>query len=462
MMRTATIPRRRSSLRELTVAGVMLAVCAGAGAGAHAAPKAAPAIVVKRAVAGGWFLEPAPGNEGMQARPFAVDAARTRFALPVVVRDAKMTRVLRSAVVIGDANGNVLRVVDLERRIPLETRLALDGSAVAVLAQALSGDDDGGPEGVLVVASVAGKEPPAKRRVDLDSRVIAGKDTFAIAGAPIWAPQDSAEPQADAGPPGAVLREGAAPVAGETEPITFVRKNGDRTPAKVPLAGEIASLPDGGFVALGRKKLTRVDASLAKVWEVDAGFDGTVTASADGSRIAIADHSLTTKRRRVVLFDGAGRKLSETAVDAPAGVEVALSPDGTAMLVASVPARAETGSRHDPAESATLFAFDASSESRWAHPRRKDTPTRTWELLSMANGGALSAAGWIAEENGTAPSLVLFDATGRIVYQAEGFFDAYALDPSGSVLWTQEGSLLSRLSIAALKAGTAADPPPKR
>ena len=450
MMRGATTRpanlRARSSVPEIVLRRVIVTLLAllALGAGNDAG------ILTRRATAGGWFLEPSKGQEKMTARRFSLDAAGARFAMPVVVRDAAGAKVLRSAVVVGESSGALLRLVDLERLVPLEAVISLDGKSVAVLAQDLSPDgDSGGAAGILVIAPTTGRAAPVKRRVELDSHLIAGRDAFAVTGPPSWLPGDED-----------VEERKSAPGPEEAVAPTFVRANGDRLPAKTPVFGEVVGIADGGFVAFGKQKLVRLNAALEKVWETAVGFDGTLVASADGARIAVADNTpgSKTKTRRVVLFDGKGAKTAEATLEAPVAIELAIAPDGAALLATSAPARSQSAARFDPSESAVLLGLSPDGTVAWRSEAKRDTPTRTWERLTLARGGKTVAAAFSADESGATPELRVLDGAGATLYSAEGEFDAFALDPAGTALWTQEGSLLSRLTLSTLRNGTATDP----
>ena len=451
--------------RALLDVGIVAAALAALPCGdADAAGPAKVPLLERRPVAGGWFLE---GAESLELGSPSSDTGGTRLLFPAVRWTEQQNGVAASAAVVAKADGTTERVLELGRLLPIEWKLSGDGRHAAVLAQDLNDED--GRATLLLFDLARPTVPPIRQSAELDTRIVAGRSSFALTALPSWMPADEME-AVDANDTGASDAHGvrdADLVSDErrvpSEPIAFLRATGDKLRARVAVAGEAAAIrADGGFVAFGRGRLTRLDASLAKVWEAQTGFDGPVAASADGSLVVVADMTPGKRSRRVLAFGKDGMRRADVLVDAPLAVEIAVAPDGAGFLVAAAPLASPMMSKYDGQRDLTLSCFAADGTLLWKHTRARDAASRSFAHLSLSAGARTAAAGWVVEEEGHQPRVLVFGKTGEVVYETEGPFDAIALDPTGGALITLEASLLSRLSLASLAAGNAASPPPAR
>jgi hypothetical protein len=440
---------------------VLVAVAAappGPGA-AKKVPVASP--LETRAVEGGWFLEPAQAADRSQLGNPSLDTSGTRFLTAWVQYDEEQVHVHKSAAVVATSAGRVEKVIDLQKLLPVDWRISGDGRAAAVLAQ--DPEDPESVDATLLVYDLSKASPvPVRLAVSLDTRIVAGKSTFALESLPAWLPDEDLEgidehdmggsaAMKTANLPGAALRP--------PEPVVFVRANGDRVPAKTPMLGEVAAIRgDGGFVALAKGKLVRVDAKLAKTWEAAVGFDGAVAASDDGSLIVVADLTPGKATRTLVAFDASGARRGEVSFPAPLAVDLAIAPDGSGFLVAAAPLVSPTIAKYDGLPEVMLACYSADGTLRWSQSRKRDVPSRAFAHLALANGSAVAVAGWVADVDDTIPQLLVFGKDGKPLYTTEGPFDSAGLDPSGAAVWTLEGSLLSRLTLKSLSAGRATNP----
>ncbi len=384
----------------------------------------------KRNAAGGWYLEWTDEPQNAQVGEPAFDAAMTTALIPVGVWNEKATALKRSTVHLVDTRGRARRRLDLQGRAPVEWLLATDGRHAAVRVERL--DDPDAPATVLLFATSGPEAAPIPRTIPDEAALVAGRDHLAL----VVPAEDGT----------------GAPTA------TFLRWNGDRIGSQAKLSGAVAAIAGGGgFVSLGGGSLVRLDATLAKQWSVDVPFAGTVAVAADGSRIVAADSGSEPGRRRIVVFDGEGARVAETAFDDAHLLEIAVAPDGSSFLVAGAPVRTEDETHYDASPEVRLTCFGADGSVRWTAARPRDVPSRVWSQLHLAAKGAFAAAAFDADEEGargadlSAPHLVLFDAAGNVLYETKGPFDAFALDPTGDALWTSEGTLLSRLPLRSLR-----------
>lgn len=448
----------KRSLLDVGIFAAALAALPNGQAAAAGEPKVA--LLERRAVAGGWFLE---GSEQLELGVPSSDAAGTRLLFPSVRWTEQQNGIAWSGVVVAKADGTTERVLDLGRLLPIEWRLSGDGRTAAVLTQDLHDDD--GRASLLLFDLAKPAAPPIRQSVELDTRVIAGRSTFALAALPSWMPSDEME-AVDAEDTGANDAFGVRDADLHSDerrapagPLSFLRATGDRVPARASVAGEVAATrADGGFVAFGRGRLTRLDERLAKRWEAQLGFEGPVAASDDGSLIVVADLTPGKRARRVVAFGKDGMRRAEVLVDAPLAVEIAVAPDGAGFLVAAAPLSSPMMSKYDGQRELTLSCYSADGTLLWKHARPRDAASRSFGHLALSNGARTAAAGWMVDEEGHMPELLVFGKAGEILYKTEGPFDALALDPSGRALITLEESLLSRLSLESLAAGKATAP----
>ena len=445
---------------SLLLVGAASTARAGAPPAKPAAPKAAAQPLVKRSVAGGWFLEPAADPARTQLGTPSLDATGARFLVPLVEWDEAQAVVQKSVALVVTAGGRVERTFDLRRLLPLEWQLSADGKAAAVLAQDAADPESNRATLLVFDVTKKGGAPLRQSVVDVDSRLAGGKSGFALAGLPVWLPEEdlqaidesdvgggSQERLADLSQTGTLRKAG---------PITFVRASGDRVAARTRLQGEVVPLETAdGFVTFGGGKLVRADAKLAKVWEVDVGFEGPVAASHDGSLIVVADHSPGKAARRVVAFDAKGKKRGEVTFPAPLAVELAVAPDGAGFLVTAAALSSPTISTYDGLETLNLACYAPDGTLRWSHTKKRDADSRVFTQLSLSKGAAYAAAAWLADAQESVPALFVFGKDGKVVYSTEGPFETAMLDPSGDALWTLEGSMLSRLTLKSLIAGTA-------
>lgn len=414
-----------------------------------------------RAVQGGWFMEPAASADRSQLGNPSLDLAGARFLTAWVQYDEAQVHVQKSAAVVATSAGRVEKVIDLHKLLPVDWRISGDGRAAAVLAQ--DPEDPDSVDATLLVYDLTKAAPvPVRLSVSLDTRIVAGKSTFALESLPAWLPEEDLEgiDEADTGGSTAVKTADLSGAAlRPPEPVVFVRANGDRVSPKTPMLGEIAAIRgDGGFVALAKGKLVRVDAKLAKTWEAAVGFDGAVVASDDGSLIVVADQTPGKATRTLVAFDGSGARRGEVSFPAPLAVEIAVAPDGSGFLVAAAPLVSPTVAKYDGLPEVMLACYSANGTLRWSRPMKRDVPSRAFAHLALAKGCVVAVAGWVADVDDTVPQLLVFGKDGTPVYTTEGPFDGAGLDPSGASLWTLEGSLLSRLTVKSLAAGKATIP----
>lgn len=423
---------------------------------------AAPPAFETRVVEGGWFLEPVEKPERTQLGAPSLDTAGSRFLIASVQYDDAQVHIVKSSAVVATSAGKVERVIDLQKRLPVDWRLSGDGRSAAILVQDPEDPQADGATLLVFDLTKAAGTAPARIAVDLDTRLVAGKSVFALEQLPAWLPDDESEDIDEADTGGASAVKTAALATGAlrpAEPVVFVRGSGDRVAARTPLAGEVAAIRgDGGFAVLGKGKLVRVDAGLAKTWEATVGFEGAVAASDDGSLIVVADQTPGKSARTLIAFDGKGAKRGEVTFPAPLAVEVTVAPDGSGFLVAASPLVSPTTAKYDGLPEVLLACYSADGKLRWSRPMKRDHPSRAFAHLSLSNACAVAAAGWIADVEDSVPELLVFGKDGKTLYSTEGPFDALVLDPSGTSLWTLEGSLLSRLTIRSLAAGRATTP----
>lgn len=420
-----------------------------------------PAVLETRAVEGGWFLEPAQGADRSQLGNPSLDTKGARFLTAWVQYDEQQVHIVKSAAIVATSAGRVEKVIDLKKLLPVDWRISGDGQSAAVLTQ--DPEDAMSPQAALLVFDLRKAKPvPVRLSVDLDTRIVAGKSMFALEALPAWLPDEELEgiEEEDTGGSG---DEKTAVIAGGAlrppQPVAFVRGTGDRVSARTPMLGEVAAIRgDGGFVALAKGKLVRVDAKLAKMWEAPVPFEGAVAASDDGSLIVVADQTPGKSARTLIAFDGKGARRGEVSFPAPLAVELAVAPDGSGFLVAAAPLVSPTLSKFDGLPEVMLACYSADGTLRWSRPTKRDVPSRAFAHLSLGKDCATAVAGWIADVEDTVPQLLVFGKDGTPLYTTEGPFDSAALDPAGTSLWTLEGSMLSRLTLKSLAAGRATNP----
>lgn len=377
-----------------------------------AAAKAPIAGSLKRtALPGGWILEVHGEREHL-----AVEVHETRGAPSLVltsITDAGFKK-LDSAATIVDGAGGVVRRQSLGGLRPVTASLARNAQGAAVLATSFS-DPDAAP--TLLAFDAKGGS---------------------------W---KAAAPKGDVG----VLHGGAWIALHERsgrEAARFFRAGGDPLVPPDPIAGAMARAGEG-LASVADGKLSLYDPKLVRRASAPLGFAaGQPFAAADGSLVAVAEvDAKDGPGRALALFDRAGKALGRVDFRA-LSLDAAVAPDGSAVLVA--PSAIGRTTVLDDADGLAIVALDRTGKRRWQHTVDPRSPTEHVAWLGISGGGSRAVAALRVPDGSVPERLLVFDASGKVVYSAEGVLRGLWLDEKGESLFTVEPGALSRLRIDAL------------
>jgi hypothetical protein len=242
-------------------------------------------------------------------------------------------------------------------------------------------------------------------------------------------------------------------------PAVFFHRDGAPWKPPQPILGAIAR-SDALLASVADGKLALHDAKLVRRATTEVGFPiAYPSVAANGSLVAVADFGADSPKgdAPVLLFDGKGTKLGAFAMKATVGVNVAIAPDGASVL--ATPATLPTGPVDAPpgGDELTLAMFDRTGKPLWKHTVTRRTKTEAFVALSVAKGGSRACAALTTGDQEMPAKVLVFDAKGKILYEAEGELAGSGLwlDPTGEWLHTVEPASLSRLKVSALVAGKA-------
>lgn len=402
-----------------------------------------PGELLQTKLPGGWMLQVAghPDRTEVRAPAFAPRPNRALMLVTVISKDFKTLEA--SEAVLVDPNGTVVRNQSLAQYRPLSAGISPDGTMAAIGTQPYQ---DTAGAGALLFFDATGRRNWKKPFVP-GQEVLFGPGWIAL-----WTPP-TVQTALDGDPE-------AMPPARISHPVTFYRPDGSRAKPGTSIAGSV-SLAGDALAAVANGKLELFKTSLVRKSSTPLGFQsGIPYASADGSVIAVGDYSEgeNLPDRPLAFFDAAGKKTGEVRLPAAYGVTASIAPDGALALAAA----ATTGPEGpliglDAATKLSLVAADRTGKVRWRFETKPSSATAHFTDLSVSAGGRrASAALRTGPEGGDGLDRVLvFDEAGKVIYSAEGEFDAAWLDPAGAWLWTVEAGGLSRLKVDALIAGTA-------
>lgn len=428
------------------LAALLFAAAASAAPAAPAQagkPRPPAGAIAQRTLPGGWLVEVAGALDGVEVAAPGFSAASGRVLLLTAATSEDRTRLVSSQMTLLGPDGKPVRTESLAANRAYDGDLSPDGKLAAVIAHPYVTT---GEEAFLFALDETGKKWRKPARVG--ARVLAGQGWIATFEPPL--PAAAAHDEEE----GSVL-----PRAERAATFLAARDGAPRKPPQ-PIAGALAR---GGNVlaSVAGAKLHLHDAStLARKASADVGFTvGFPSVAAGGSLVAVADFASAAPdgRSAVALFDGSGKPLGSFAMKASVGVGVAIAPDGAAVLAAPAglgiagPVAPGPGS----VEPLAIALFDRSGKERWRHEAKRKSPEERFTSLSLAKGGTRAAAVIAGGDPEGSGRVMVFGAKGEVLYEAEGDVASVWLDATGEWLYTVEPGAFSRLSIKALRAGTA-------
>jgi hypothetical protein len=431
---------------KLLVAASAALALATTAAPKPAAPIAAPGTLARTAVPGGWLLVVAgdPGHLLVEVAGYAPRSGRTLLVTAATSSD--YAKLLATTATLLDADGKVVRAEPLRGYHAITGDLSPAGTLGAVLAEPY---EEGGNRAVLIGLDDAGTAIWKRPATPGDEIVVS--DRWIAEVTPPKPP--AALDDLDNDPPS------PAPATEKMPPARFFARNGDPIQPPAPVPGVVVRAGDG-LVSVSGSKVHLYASNLAERAQAALPFAaGFPAASADGSLIAVADFTVEEKKTEhtVLLFDGSAKKTGSITIPSPVGVDVAIAPDGSALLVTS----ATTGvggpaTSLQPGEELVVEAVDRTGKVRWKYATKKRTEMEHAGSMSLSAGGKRAACGFFAGDPASHPDrAVIFDAAGKTIYTSEGSFKAVWLDPTGEWLYTVEDVAVSRLRVKDLLAGTA-------
>lgn len=406
-----------------------------------AKPRVKPAAgtIATRTLPGGWLTQLAGSSEHVSLEVPGFATASGRVLLLTTATSDDYASLLASNVTILDAAGKTVRTETLPANRPYDGDLSPDGTFAAVLAHPFATT---GEEAFVFGMDDAGKK--WRKPADAESRIVAGNAWVALMRLPV--------PMAARHDP-----EGEAPAVREkAAPVIFLARDGSPMKAPQPITGALARSATV-VASVGDGKLVVHDAKLVKRATADVPYAIAVPAiAANGSLIAISDFGSETAESGVLLFDGSAKPLGKFAMKAAVGVSTAIAPDGAAILAtpASLPDGPVTS---DPAgaDDLALAMFDRAGKERWRYTAPRHSPEEAFIGLSVAKGGAWATAAIVSGDEERPAKILVFDAKGKVAYEADGEVGGLWLDATGEWLYTVEPGAVSRLKMSALRAGKA-------
>lgn len=402
-------------------------------------PKAGTLAV--RVLPGGWLAQLAGTSEHVSLAAPGHAAASGRVLVLTNATSDDYAELLASNVTVLDAAGKTVRSESLPANLAYDGDLSPDGTFAAVLAHPFATT---GEEAFVFGLDDAGKK--WRKPADPEARVVTGNGWVALTRPPIpAAASHDPEDEAPSARPPAVA-------------AVFLGRDGSPMKPPQPIAGALARSATA-VVSVGAGKLTVHDAKLAKRASADVPYGiAFPSISTNGSLIAVADFGAddASGNSGVLLFDGAAKPLGKFAMKASIGVAMALAPDGAAVLASAArlpdsPVMTAPGS----GDELVLALFDRTGKEKWRHTAKRRAPEEAFVGLSVANGGAWAAASIQSGDEERPARVLVFDAKGQVVYEAEGELTGLWLDPTGQWLYTVEPGAVSRLKVAALRNGSA-------
>lgn len=370
-------------------------------------------------------------------------AASGRVLLVTAATSSDYEQLVSSQMSLVGADGKPVRSESLAANRAYDGDLSPDGKLAAVIAHPYVTT---GEAAYLFALDEAGRK--WRKPATIGSRVLAGNGWVAVYEPPL--PAAAAHDE----------EEGSAPPRVDSAATFFQARDGAPKKPPQPIAGALAR---GGNVlaSVAGGKLHLHDATtLSRKRSVDVGFTvGYPAVAAGGGLVAVSDFASTSVNGEsaVALFDGAGKPLGRFAMRASVGVATALAPDGTAVLAAPAglgiagPVVAGPGT----GEALAIAMFDRAGTQRWRHEAARRSPDERFASLSIAKGGVRAAAAIVSGDPELPSRILVFDARGAVIYEAEGALESLWLDPTGEWLYTVEPGAFSRLRVTSLRAGTA-------
>ncbi len=403
-----------------------------------AAIKAPPRALELRTAADGWTLAMTADADHYLFDAPSFAPARGRAVLTYAVRSPDYKKLTSSAAAIVGADGKTVHVQELPGLLVQSGDLSPDGKIAAVVASPYD-DPDGAP--FLYVFDEKGTKI-GKRRVAHEDSVLVGNGWIALWSAPALVGQDDGAEEDD------------VPPSQTVEPATFLEPNGTPIRTTDRIGGALANAGDG-LVSVASGQLSVYRQNLTRRGRAELGFStGLPTASENGTLIAVADFTAEERAKRpVLLFDADAKKLGEIPMKAVLGVDVAISPDGTAVAAtpASIGGDAETALTVEDSKEFDIVLADRTGKIRWRTTITRRSPTDHVAFLHVAPGGSRVVFAQLAQDDEeTPPQIVVLDAKGAETARITQPLTRLWLDAKGESIYFAVEGALERRSIESL------------
>lgn len=403
-----------------------------------AAAAGTPAQVLRtQATADGWTLSVNADEEHLLFEASSFAPARGRTVLTYAVRSPDYKKLTSSAAAILGADGKTVHVQELPGLLVQSGDLSPDGKIAAVVASPYE-DPDGAPS--LYVFDEKGTKI-GKRRVEHEDAVLVGNGWIALWSPPTLLGQDDGSEEDDGAPSQAV------------EPATFLKPDGTALRPVDRIGGALANAGDG-LVSVASGQLSVYRQNLTRRGRADLGFSvGLPTVAENGSLIAVADFTAEERTKRpVVLFDADAKKIGEIAMKAVLGVDVAISPDGTAVAAtpASIGGDAETALTVEDSKTFEVVLADRTGKIRWRTTITRRSPTDHAAFLRVAPGGSRVVFAQLSQEDDEPAQIVVLGPAGEETSRIDQPLTNLWLDAKGESLWIATERGLSKRSVGSL------------
>ncbi len=363
-----------------------------------------------------------------------VDVRADRALVLVARRSADFRSLAWSGAVFVDREGTTRAEARLPAHRPVAAAVAPGGERALLQAVPFPARKGGHALFLTEASGARALAIPA----DLEREVVLG-------GA--WLVQADRAPFA---PPPSAADSKASPRAEPADVVLLDRS--DRAPQRPEIRGAVAPWGNG-LVALHGGRLTAYGASLEPLGSIETSITvGRPVGDLSGRLVAIADtHAADERRERAVPLFGGGTKPTGTfTVRAAYGVELAVAPDGGAVLAA--PAALSAGPSHitfETGPSVELTLASPGGSVRWRREIGRLHEREYLAGLSLADGGRRSAVLLRGETDEGPGRIVVLDERGGRVHEETRPASRIWLAPAGDALWVLETTALSRIPLPA-------------